>query len=60
MATTFVLLLFALVFAHRAFCAATMLARPAAEILRVPVVLPVYVAPNAESADLIALSSLVR
>jgi hypothetical protein len=37
-----------------------MLARPAAEILRVPVLLPVYVAPNAESAELIALSSLVR
>jgi hypothetical protein len=37
-----------------------MFARPAADILRVPMLRPVYVAPNAESAELIALSSLVK
>lgn len=46
-------------FAHRALCAAAILARPAADILRTPVRLP-YAAPNAWSAALIPLSSLVR
>jgi hypothetical protein len=58
--TTLVLLLFAFTFAHRAFWAAAILALPAVDILpRVPFCF-VYVAPKAESAAAIALTSFVK